>query len=155
MIEQHVDDPYPEGAVLVEAEGIVARIYFANDIEAKQEAERALTAIKMVSKVSVKNQCGERILSGFSSDVTGTTKQYRAKIEDQLNIISAAVAGVAAQVSIDGAREFINPAQINKLNKQMVADREAVLTEKDIRCSAVDAAITEEEIDLIINKEWS
>lgn len=147
MIEQHVTDPYPDGTVFVETEGLVAKIYFADDEDGVSFIDNQLLAVKNDAKIAVKHQCRNKILDGFSSSASGEVINYGSSIEDQINIMSASVASVALA--------GLNPAQVLMLNKDMVARRAEILAENEARKSEIDFAIAESDIKLIVDREWS
>lgn len=146
MIEQNVDEPLPEGAVMVITEDLVAKIYFADDIEAIDHAESMFSAIKMVARSKVKEQAKRKILSGFDSAASGELVNYSSSIEDQINIMSSQIAAIA----LSG----LNPAEVLILNKDMVARRNEIIADKELRQADIDLAVTEDELNFIVNKSW-
>ena len=154
MIEQPVGEPYPDGTLLVITEGDIARIYFAEDNECITHTECMMQAVKYEAKEKIKRQCESEILSGVDSSATGTVKNYRTTRDDQSNVTSAVSANVGSTVTQDGVKVILNAGQTVILNFDIVERREILLGEKETRKSEVDSALTEQDIQDIVDRVW-
>lgn len=139
----------PDGASMVVHEGSEIKVYFEDDHEVNDEWKCA--HFKIFAQGMIKKQAGLMIVDGVISNGV----KYETSREDQLNIMSASVLNSGARVSSVDEKVKLNPAQVNQLNTDMVARRESILDENDLRIASVKAAASEAEIQSIIDKKWT
>lgn len=156
MINQPVTDPLPDKFVFAqERDDGTIDIYFDTDPEGIEQAGFHLNETRTFAKAEVRTQAKKLLEAGFDSNADGEMKKYRATVEDQINIASAAAAGIATIVTNDQGKPTLTVAQIRSLNQDMVTHRNGVLIEKQARYDAINNATSEGDILAIVNQNWN